>query len=66
VERGDISAGTVQTLNMDTRDPLAQGEKGEVVAGDTEAGADQGAGMIEETDISVVHWHFVGWVWMLC
>lgn len=51
---------------MVTRDPLAQGEKGEVVAGDTEAGADQGAGMIEETDISVVHWHFVGWVWMLC
>lgn len=61
MEREGISAGTVQTPNMDTRDPLAQGEKEGVGAEVTEAGVDLGAGMIEETDTRVGHWHFVEW-----
>lgn len=66
MEREGISAGTVQTPSMDTRDLLAQEEKGEVGAGATEAEADLGAGMTEGKDTRVGPWHIAEWVWMLC
>lgn len=54
--RGGISAEIVQIQSMATRDPPAQGGRGEVGAGGTGAGADQGAGLTGGIDTRGAAW----------